>query len=144
MPPHRTGAFTKPISRGRSPAGAGWLVAIVPVAASAITNWGAERHSPEPAAVTLAESLCFLEVLLCALLIDLCHRRRRVAYNHVRQDSQDIDIRIVHSRRSLRCAILARRSTTDTHRLRPLFHEDVPAGRGGMSMARCTHMIRIG
>ena len=28
MPPHRTGAFTKPISRGRSPAGAGWLVAI--------------------------------------------------------------------------------------------------------------------
>ena len=31
------GALTKPITRGRSPAGAGWLVAIVPVAASAIT-----------------------------------------------------------------------------------------------------------
>jgi hypothetical protein len=28
----------------------------------------------------------FLKVLLCALLIDLSYRRRRVAYNHVRQD----------------------------------------------------------
>ena len=46
----------------------------------------AERHSPQPAAVTLAESLCFLEVLLGAPLIDLCHRRRRVADHHVRQD----------------------------------------------------------
>ena len=46
----------------------------------------AERHSPQPAAVTLAESLCFLEVLLGSGLIDLRHRRRRVAYNHIRQD----------------------------------------------------------
>ena len=46
----------------------------------------AQRHAPETAAVALAERLGFLEVLLCALLIDLCHRRRRVAYNHVRQD----------------------------------------------------------
>ena len=45
----------------------------------------AERHSPQPAAVTLAESLCFLEVLLGALLIDLCQRRLRVADKHARQ-----------------------------------------------------------
>jgi hypothetical protein len=48
------------------------------------------QRSPLPAAnaavVALAERPGFLEVLLCALLIDLCHRRRRVAYNHARQD----------------------------------------------------------
>ena len=46
----------------------------------------AERHSPQPAAVTLAERLGFLEVLLCALLIDLCDRRRRVPYKHESQE----------------------------------------------------------
>jgi hypothetical protein len=46
----------------------------------------ADRHAPEAPTVALAERLGFLEVLLCALLIDLGHRRRRVAYNHVRQD----------------------------------------------------------
>ena len=46
MPPHCTGAFTKPSARGRSPAGAGWLVAIVPVAASAITM-GPHSDTPQ-------------------------------------------------------------------------------------------------
>ena len=46
----------------------------------------ADRHAPQTAAVALAERLGFLEVLLCALLIDLSGRRRRVAYHHVRQD----------------------------------------------------------
>ena len=86
VPPHCTGAFTKPISRGRSPAGAGWLVAIVPVAASAITI-GPQSDTPHRRPPSRSQSaLGFLEVLLGALLIDLCHRRRRVAYHHVRQD----------------------------------------------------------
>src|SRR5688500_16965035 len=46
----------------------------------------AQRDAPETAAVPLAERLGFLEILLCELLIDLSYRRRRVAYNHVRQD----------------------------------------------------------
>ena len=46
----------------------------------------ADRHAPEAPIVALAERLGFLEVLLCALLIDLSGRRRRVAYHHVRQD----------------------------------------------------------
>jgi hypothetical protein len=38
------------------------------------------------ATVALAERLGFFEILLCALVIDLCRRRRRVAYDHVRDD----------------------------------------------------------
>jgi hypothetical protein len=36
--------------------------------------------------IALAERLGFLEVLLCALSIDLRRRGRRVAYNHAGQD----------------------------------------------------------
>ena len=46
----------------------------------------ADRHAPEPPTVALAERLGFLEELLCALLIDLRDRRRRLADHHVRQD----------------------------------------------------------
>ena len=85
-PPHWIGAFRRPSSGGRAASGARWLVAIVCVRLSAITIWTTERHTPQPARVSLAERAGLLEVLLCALLIDLRHRRRRVAYDHVRQD----------------------------------------------------------
>jgi hypothetical protein len=44
-PPHWIGAFTIPSTRGRSPSGAGWLVAIVCVRLSAITI-GAQIDTP--------------------------------------------------------------------------------------------------
>jgi hypothetical protein len=46
----------------------------------------ARRFRQRACIVALAERLGFSQVLLCALLIDLCHRRRRVANDHVRQD----------------------------------------------------------
>ena len=58
---------------------------IVCVRLSAITI-GARIDPSEAPAAALAERLGFLEVTLCAPLIDLRHRRRRVAYHHVRYD----------------------------------------------------------
>jgi hypothetical protein len=44
--PHSTGALANPNARGRSAAGGGWLVAIVPVRASAITI-GPHNDTPQ-------------------------------------------------------------------------------------------------
>ena len=72
------GPFSRLMSFGRGASGGGWLVANVCVRASPIT-WARRSIPPEAPTVALAERLAFLEVLLCALLIDLSYRRRRVA-----------------------------------------------------------------
>ena len=86
---------------GRGASGGGWLVANVWVRASPITigiqidtphrRPPSRSQSASAPAVALAERLGFLEVLLRALLIDLRERRRRVAYNRVRQDRRATD-----------------------------------------------------
>ena len=71
---------------GRGASGGGWLVANVCVRASPITIGMQIGPPPQAATVALAQRLRLLEELLCALLIDLCDRWRRVADKHVRQD----------------------------------------------------------
>ena len=74
------------MSFGRGASGGGWLVANVCVRSSPITI-GMQIDTPQRRpAITVAERLGFLEIVLRAMLIDLNYRRWRVAYNHVRQD----------------------------------------------------------
>jgi hypothetical protein len=69
-PPHETGPSAKPEKRGGGPSGSGWLVARVPVAWSTITI-GPQSDTPQPARVSLADRLGFLEIALSELWLVL-------------------------------------------------------------------------
>ena len=75
-PPQETGPSAKPGKRGGGPSGSGWLVARVPVAWVKDHHRTTERHTPQPARVSLAELRGFLELSLGELWLDLRIRSR--------------------------------------------------------------------